>query len=90
VGQLQHLAAWGKAVMPGVYGQLATPTMKFVGFTDEQSGQHDGNVFEPQPDLDAPTGGWRHPLARTVSLALAAPAAVGASWAVWRHRSRTR
>jgi short-subunit dehydrogenase len=87
VGQLQHLAAWGKAIMPGVYGQLATPTMKFVGFSDETSEPNDGNVFEPQPDLDAVTGGWRRPLVRTASLALAAPAAAGASWLVWRRRT---
>lgn len=59
VGQLQHAAAWGKAVVPGVYGRLATPAMKFVGFGDGSVEPHDGNVFEPQPERDAVRGGWR-------------------------------
>ena len=85
VGQLQHAAAWGKAVMPGVYGHLATPAMKFVGFMDEPSDAHDGNVFEAQPELDAPYGGWRHHVLRYTAVGLGLPAAAWASWTAWRR-----
>ncbi|HEY3529678.1 MAG TPA: SDR family oxidoreductase [Nocardioides sp.] len=90
VGQLQHTAAWGKALMPGVYGRLTTPAMRFVGFLDEPSEPHDGNVFEPQPELDAVLGGWRHHPLRNVSLGLAVPAAAYASWTAWRRHAHGR
>jgi hypothetical protein len=58
--------------------------MRFVAIGKAPSSHDDGNVFSPQPHLDAVRGGWRNPRARA-ALGLAALAgAAGAATAVRR------
>jgi short-subunit dehydrogenase len=82
VGQLHHLASWGHALFPRTYSELAPKAMRFVAIGNEPSPYDDGNVFTPQPELDAVRGGWRNRPARaavaTVALAGAAGAVVAA------------
>lgn len=87
VGQLHHLASWGHALLPRTYGELAPRAMRLVAIGDEPSPPDPGNVFAPQPHLDAVRGGWRNRPARVavgvgtvavgVAAALAAAAAAG-------------
>ena len=79
VGQLHHVASWGHALLPRTYGELAPKAMRFVAIGKDSSPHDNGNVFEPQPDLDAVRGGWRNRGARAAvgAGALAGVAAAG-------------
>jgi short-subunit dehydrogenase len=85
VGQLHHLASWGHAVLPRTYSELAPVAMRFVAIGKEPSPHDDGNVFVPQPDLDAVRGGWRNRAARAAvgAGAVAAATAGGAAARRW-------
>lgn len=74
VGQLHHVASWGHALLPRTYGELAPRAMRFVAIGKDPSPHDDGNVFVPQPDLDAVRGGWRN---RGARLAVGAGALAG-------------
>ena len=87
VGQLHHLASWGHALLPRTYGELAPRAMRFVAIGKDPSRHDDGNVFAPQPDLDAVRGGWRNGRARAALRVCALAGAVGAGAAVRRSRS---
>jgi short-subunit dehydrogenase len=77
VGQLQHLVAWGRAVMPGAYSTVAPRVMRFVAIGKEPEDPHDGNLYVAEPELDQVRGGWRNRLVRsTVAAAAIAPVAV--------------
>jgi short-subunit dehydrogenase len=82
VGQLHHMASWRHALLPRTYSELAPKAMRFVAVGKQPSPHDDGNVFTPQPELDAVRGGWRNRPARaavaTAALAGAAGAAVAA------------
>jgi short-subunit dehydrogenase len=86
VGQLHHLASWGHALLPRTYGELAPKAMRFVAIGKDPEPHDDGNVFMPQPDLDAVRGGWRNRPARA-ALAVGAVAGVAAAGAGVRRRS---
>jgi short-subunit dehydrogenase len=86
VGQLHHLASWGHALLPRTYGELAPKAMRFVAIGKDPEPHDDGNVFTPQPDLDAVRGGWRNRPARA-ALAVGAVAGVAAAGAGVRRRS---
>jgi short-subunit dehydrogenase len=83
VGQLHHVAAWGHALLPRTYSQLAPLAMRLVALGKQPAPHDDGNVFAAQPHLDAVRGGWRNPAART---AVGAGAVAAAAAAVVRAR----
>ena len=92
VGQLQHLASWGHAVLPRAYGSLAPGVMRFVAIGRDPQPQHPGTVFEPDPDSDAITGGWRNRRLRLSVTAGFLSASAAAGWALahrtWRPGGR--
>ena len=84
VGQLHHVASWGHALVPRTYGELAPKAMRLVAIDEQPAPHDDGNVFAPQPHLDAVRGGWRNRPAR----AAVAVGALAAAAAAARHASR--
>jgi hypothetical protein len=67
-------------MFPQLYTALVPHVMRLVAIGKDPLPPHHGNVFKPQPELDAVQGGWRRPwrLATTAALAVTA-----ASTAVW-------
>lgn len=59
VGRMGHFFAIGAMLLPPVYDVLVGPAMRIAGMGRGRVEQGPGNVFEPQPDLEARTGGWR-------------------------------
>jgi short-subunit dehydrogenase len=86
VGQLHHVASWGHALLPRTYSELAPKAMRFVAIGKDPSPHDNGNVFAPQPDLDAIRGGWRNRPVRAAA-SLSAAAAVGGAAVAARRRS---
>ncbi|MEP9385339.1 SDR family NAD(P)-dependent oxidoreductase [Nocardioides cheoyonin] len=78
VGQLQHLASLGHALMPGTYGDLAPTVMRFVAVGDERIEPGPGNVLRPDPTTDGVSGHWRNRPARIAATAAVAVGIVGA------------
>jgi short-subunit dehydrogenase len=78
VGQLHHVAAWGHALLPRLYSELAPKAMRFVAIGKDQAPHNPGNVFEPRPELDGVRGGWRNRPARA-AVAAAAVATLAAA-----------
>lgn len=61
VGMANWVAAAGFRLLPGVYDRIVSPLMRLGGISRREVPPNAGNVFEPNPDLEAPTGGWtRH------------------------------
>jgi short-subunit dehydrogenase len=67
VGQVHHVASWGHALLPRTYSELAPKAMRFVAIGNDPQPHDDGNVFTPQPELDAIRGGWRNRPARAAA-----------------------
>jgi short-subunit dehydrogenase len=88
VGQSQHLATVGHALAPRTYTKVVPYAMRLVAITEAPMPHHDGNVFEPMPDVDAVTGGWRSPVRR--ALVGAGVLALAAAGAAVRRRGRLR
>jgi short-subunit dehydrogenase len=59
VGRVQHLATLGHALAPRTYTKVVPYAMRLVALGKEPSPHHSGNVFDPLPELDAVSGGWR-------------------------------
>lgn len=63
VGSANALARFGFSAMPPIFDLLVTPLMRRGGLSRDPVEPHDGNVFAPQPALDAVHGRWgRHRL----------------------------
>lgn len=74
VGWFGHVLAVGRALLPRVYERVAPYAMERLAFRDAESPESDGNVFAPQPELNAIDGGWReerHTLRRLSAAAAA-------------------
>lgn len=86
VGVANPLVLFGFRVLPGVYDALVVPLMKVGGLSRTAVEPHEGNVFEPCGERDAPHGKWsRHWLRGAPATALAA-GAVGSLAARARFR----
>ncbi|SEL58686.1 Short-chain dehydrogenase [Blastococcus sp. DSM 46786] len=88
VGQLHHLGSWGHALLPRTYSELAPLAMRLVALGKQPAPADDGNVFTPQPELDAVRGGWPNRAARMAVGAGAVVAAAGAMGALRRAADR--
>jgi short-subunit dehydrogenase len=88
VGQLHHMASWGHALLPRTYSEIAPKAMRLVAIGKDPSPHDDGNVFDPQPDLDAVRGGWRNRRARAAVGLGGAAVVVGAAVAGRRAADR--
>jgi short-subunit dehydrogenase len=61
VGLANGIAAAGFRLLPGVYDVLVSPLMRLAGLSRREVPPNAGNVLEPNPELEAETGGWtRH------------------------------
>jgi hypothetical protein len=47
------------AATPGLYDVLVPYVFRWGAFTSESAGRGPGNVFEPMPEWNQVTGGWR-------------------------------
>jgi hypothetical protein len=58
VGLGNPVVALGFRLLPGVYDVLVLPLMRLAGISRREVPPNPGNVDTPNPELDAPTGGW--------------------------------
>lgn len=90
VGQVGHLEAVMQEVVPGSFGWLAPHVMKQAAFRSEPAEPGPGNVFEPMPEWNRVTGGWRRKrntvLRRATLAGGAALAPLLAYWLITRRR----
>lgn len=90
VGPTGYLLAFAHATMPKLYGWLSPYVFKWGAFRPEAAEQGPGNVFEPMPEWNQVTGGWRDdgkPLLRRATLAGGAVLApLLAYWIAQRRR----
>jgi short-subunit dehydrogenase len=84
VGQSQRLVAIGKALLPKAYGAVTPSVMRAVAIGQAAERPNDGNVFEPQPSMDAVQGHWRRRLPRILAGGVVMAAGVG-GWAKMRR-----
>ncbi len=90
VGQLGHLEAVMQEVMPGPFNWLAPYVMNWAAFGSEPSEIGPGNVFEPRPEWNQVTGGWRRKRKEVLGrAALVGGAALAPLLAYWSRRRRT-
>ena len=59
VGQFGHLEAVVQEVTSGPFNWLAPYVMKWAAFGSESAEPGPGNVFEPMPEWNRVSGGWR-------------------------------
>jgi NAD(P)-dependent dehydrogenase (short-subunit alcohol dehydrogenase family) len=77
VGRVQGLLVPLRTVAPGVYTRLVRPVMDLFALRRRGVEPSPGNVFDPQPELNAVSGGWRRPApVRLLPLAALAAAAL--------------
>ncbi len=89
VGPTGYLLAFAHATMPKLYGWLSPHVFKWGAFRSESPERGPGNVFEPMPEWNQVTGGWRgekKPLIRHA--ALAGGAALAPLLAYWIAQRR--
>lgn len=90
VGPTGYLLAFAHATMPKLYGWLSPHVFKWGAFRSESPERGPGNVFEPMPEWNQVTGGWRgekKPLIRHAALAGgAALAPLLAYWVAQRRK----
>lgn len=60
VGPTGYLLAFAHAVTPGLYDFLVPYIFDWGAFRSEPAEQGPGNVFEPMPEWNEITGGWRN------------------------------
>ena len=58
VGIVQGSMIPVRALAGGIYDAIITVMMRKVGLRDEPAPHSSGNLFEPQPELNAVSGGW--------------------------------
>jgi NAD(P)-dependent dehydrogenase (short-subunit alcohol dehydrogenase family) len=59
VGQVQRFGIPAHRIAPRLAGWLTTRVMKRVAVQPEPAPETDGTVFEPRPESNAVSGGWR-------------------------------
>ncbi len=90
VGQFGHLEAVMQEVLSGPFNWLAPYVMNRAAFGSEPSEIGPGNVFEPMPEWNQITGGWRRKRKAVLRrAALAGGATLGPLLAYWLTRRRT-
>ena len=57
VGPANGLVRLGFSAMPWAFDRLVTPLMRLTGLSRQHTAPTDGNVFEPQPDMEQVSGG---------------------------------
>jgi NAD(P)-dependent dehydrogenase (short-subunit alcohol dehydrogenase family) len=60
VGYVGHLEAIMQETMPGPFNWLAPYVMRWAAFSTEPTESKPGNVFEPMPEWNQVSGGWRN------------------------------
>lgn len=89
VGPTGYLLAFAHAIMPGFYDLLVPYVFNWGAFSSESARRGPGNVFEPMPEWNQVTGGWRGGKgARVRRAALAGGAALTPLLAWWMTRRR--
>jgi short-subunit dehydrogenase len=91
VGPTGYLLKWAHAATPKLYDILVPYVFRWGAFTSESAERGPGNVFEPMPEWNRPSGGWRggeRALMRRG--ALAGGAALAPVLAYWAMRRRAR
>jgi short-subunit dehydrogenase len=92
VGPTGYLLAWAHAATPKLYDFLVPYVFERGSFSSEPAEKGPGNVFEPMPEWNQVTGGWRDDgkaLLRRVALAGGATLAPAlAYWAIRRPRQK--
>jgi NAD(P)-dependent dehydrogenase (short-subunit alcohol dehydrogenase family) len=87
VGVANPLVVTGFRVLPVVYDRLVEPLMRVGGLSRRAVPPNDGNVFAPQPHLEATHGEWGRHWLRPVAGAGVAALAGAAALVVGRRRS---
>lgn len=73
---------WGRAlelmhaVAPQLFNRMVPQVMNMTSFGRDEESPGPGNIFEPEPELNAPRGGWRRPRQPPAVVAAAAAASV--------------
>ncbi len=89
VGPTGYLLTWAHAATPKLYDLLVPYIFGWGAFRSEPAEQGPGNVFEPMPEWNQVTGGWRgerKPLLRRTALAGGATLAQLLAYWVVRRR----
>ena len=60
VGYVGHLEALIQETMPGLFNWLAPYVMRWAAFSTEPTESKPGNVFDPMPEWNQVSGGWRN------------------------------
>ncbi|MDQ4105870.1 MAG: SDR family oxidoreductase [Actinomycetota bacterium] len=88
VGPTGYLLAFAHAVTPGLYDFLVPYVFDWGAFRSEPAEQGPGNVFEPMPEWNQITGGWRAANKTSLRRAAIAGGAALAPLAYWLIRQR--
>jgi NAD(P)-dependent dehydrogenase (short-subunit alcohol dehydrogenase family) len=79
VGQTHHLGAWAHQVAPRLYDRLVGPLVDQFAPRKAPSEDHEGNVFAPNPSLNAVNDNWRRHDHRRIGKALTVGAGLTAA-----------
>jgi len=91
VGYVGHLEAIIQETMPGPFNWLAPYVMRWAAFSSEPAESKPGNIFEPMPEWNQVTGGWRSERKTVLRYAaLAGGVALPPLLAYWIIRRRGR
>jgi hypothetical protein len=90
VGQTHHLGAWAHQVVPRLYDRVVGSLVDQFALRKAPSHAHAGNVFTPNPSLNAVDDNWRRHDHRRIGKALAVGAGIAAVSAAATSRFRSR
>ena len=91
VGYVGHLEAVIQEIMPGPFNWLAPYIMRRAAFSSETTDSKPGNIFEPMPEWNQVSGGWRNERKTVLRYAaLASGVALPPLLAYWMIRLRGR
>jgi hypothetical protein len=88
VGNVARVLSYGHLLVPPLYDRLAPRAMERLALGRPGAEIGPGNVFHPDPGLNAVSGGWRNPWLRAGAITAAATAAAVAASAAGRRRLR--
>lgn len=89
VGNFARVLELGHAVVPGLFNRLVPTVMTLTALGRDQVEAGAGNVFEPMPEWNRVTGGWRRPELRATAAGGGALATAATAFIVRRQRRRT-
>jgi NAD(P)-dependent dehydrogenase (short-subunit alcohol dehydrogenase family) len=90
VGFVGHLEAIIQETMPGPFNWLAPYVMRWAAFSSEPAESKPGNVFQPMPEWNQVTGGWRSKRKTVLRhAAVAGGVALPPMLVYWLRRRRT-